>query len=201
MSIFARPLVRSIAAFCLLLAIVIGITVGLYAFPVRFFSIGSGSMLPTIVRGDYLLVLARHPSPQRGDIVAFSYPADPSVVYVARLVGLPGDRIQMIQGLLHINGQPVKRTRVEDFIDADEKSGRVKQWSETLPGGATHRTLDLLENSFYDDTPVYAVPDGQYFMMGDNRDNSSDSRVKSRTVPTANLIGRVIFCLRGSCSQ
>src|SRR5262249_7535136 len=114
------------------------------------------------------------------------------------VIGLPGDRIQMINGLLHINGEPVKREQIEDFVDTEDgKANRVKRWRETLPNGVTHETLDLLENGYYDNTPVYEVPAGHYFMMGDNRDNSSDSRVMSQVafVPFENLIGRaeIIF--------
>jgi signal peptidase I len=176
---------------------VIGIATVFYAFPLKSYTVSSGSMLPTMVTGDYFLVLRRYDTPERGDIVTFSYPADPKTAFVARLVGMPGDRLQMIKGLLHINGQPVKRAQVENFVGEGGKP--VKQWSETLPNSVTHRTIDLVDNGFYDNTPVYVVPDGHYFMMGDNRDNATDSRVKSRTIPRENLIGRVFFCLRSTC--
>jgi len=153
MRIWDQPFVRSLAAFCLLMAIAAGITAVFYAFPLRSFTVSSGSMLPTMVAGDYFLVLRRYDTPTRGDLVTFSYPADPKVAFVARLVGMPGDRLQMIKGLLHINGQPVKRAQVENFVG--EGGQPIKQWSETLPNGVTHRTLDLIENGFYDNTQVY----------------------------------------------
>src|SRR5262249_6310269 len=117
--------------------------------------------------------------------------------YIKRVIGLPGDRIQMIDGRLHINGAPVKRARVTDFID-DENGGadRVRRWRETLPNGVTYETLDLRDNFYLDDTPEYVVPAGHYFMMGDNRDDSADSRVSSMGyVPFENLVGRaqIIF--------
>jgi signal peptidase I len=104
----------------------------------------------------------------------------------------------MIDGLLHINGVPVKRERISDFIDDESGSPvRVKRWRETLPNGVSYETLDLQDNGFLDNTQVYNVPAGHYFMMGDNRDNSTDSRVLSQVgyVPFENLVGRaqIIF--------
>ena len=179
------------------------------------FNIPSGSMKATLLVGDYLFVSKysygySHYSfpfspplfsgrifgsePDRGDIVVFRLPKDDSVDYIKRVIGLPGDRIQMIQGLLHINGQPVKRERIEDFIETEEteRATRVKRWKETLPNGVSYTTLDLIDTGFYDNTQEYVVPAGQYFMMGDNRDNSTDSRVLSQVgyVPFQNLVGR-----------
>ena len=100
----------------------------------------------------------------------------------------------MINGLLHINGTPVKRERIEDFVETEDNGREVhiKQWRETLPNGVSHATLDMIENGFYDNTKEYLVPAGHYFMMGDNRDNSSDSRVENAVgyVPAENLVGR-----------
>jgi signal peptidase I len=137
--------------------------------------------------------------PERGDVVVFRLPKDDSTDYIKRVIGLPGDRIQMIDGRLHINGEPVKRERAEDFIENDEigRTTRVKRWVETLPNGVSYTTLDLIDNGLYDNTPVYAVPPGHFFMMGDNRDNSTDSRELSQVgyVPFENIIGRaqIIF--------
>jgi signal peptidase I len=184
------------------------------------FNIPSGSMKETLLVGDYLFVskytygysrfsIPFSPplfdgriwsgEPVRGDIVVFRLPKDDTTDYIKRVIGLPGDHIQMLEGVLHINGQPVKRERIEDFIENEEggRTTRVKRWRETLPNGVSYTTLDLIDNGFYDNTPVYEVPPGQYFMMGDNRDNSTDSRVLSQVgyVPLQNLVGKaqIIF--------
>src|SRR6202040_2193755 len=183
------------------------------------FNIPSGSMKATLLIGDYLFVskysygyspypLPLSPplfsgrilgsEPQRGDVVVFRLPKDDSTDYIKRVIGLPGDRIQMIDGVLYINGTPVKRERVDDFID-DENGGaeRVRRWRETLPNGVSYLSLDLQDNGFLDNTQEYLVPPGHYFMMGDNRDNSTDSRVLAAVgyVPFENLVGKaqIIF--------
>src|SRR5262245_59848257 len=179
------------------------------------FNIPSGAQKPTLLVGDYIFVskfsygythysLPFSPKlfsgrifakePERGDTVVFRLPKDDTTDYVKRLIGLPGDRIQMINGLLHLNGRPVRREQVEDFVEtAGGRATRIKRWRETLPNGVSHETLDLIENGYYDNTPVYEVPPGHYFMMGDNRDNSTDSRVLAQVgyVPFQILIGRV----------
>jgi len=182
------------------------------------FSIPSGSMRPTLLEGDYLFVskfaygyshfsLPFSPDlfsgriwasePKRGDIVVFKLPSDTSVDYIKRVVGLPGDRIQMRQGVLYINDVPVKREKVGEINNPDitEQNRPVDVYRETLPNGVSYDTLDLSPNSIGDDTRVFEVPAGHYFMMGDNRDNSLDSRFTVGYVPFENLVGRanIIF--------
>src|SRR5262249_24370957 len=120
-------------------------------------------------------------------------PKDTSTDYIKRVIGLPGDKIQVIDGLVHINGQPIKRERAEDFIETEEvaRATPVKRWKETLPNGVSYYTLDLVDAGFADNTQVYTVPPGEYFMMGDNRDNSTDCRFPQvGTVPFENFVGR-----------
>ncbi len=178
------------------------------------FSIPSGSMTPTLQIGDYFFaskysygysryalpfgpdlfagrILAA--APERGDVVVFQLPRDDRTTYVSRVVGLPGDKIQMINGLLHINGTPVTREALPDFgHDEDGRAKQIKRWRETLPNGVSHETLDQQENGYYDNTPVHTVPPGHYFMMSDNRDNATDSRVMNQVgfIPFENLVGR-----------
>lgn len=184
------------------------------------FNIPSGSMIPTLLVGDYLFVskysygYSRYSfpfspnlfsgrifagEPQRGDVVVFKLPRDNETDYIKRVIGMPGDQIQMINGVLHINGKPVPKRRIADFVmhDAFGNVRRVARYEETLPNGVTYPVLDLVDNGFEDNTGVYKVPEGHYFMMGDNRDNSTDSRVGSAVgyVPYENLIGKaqIIF--------
>ena len=184
------------------------------------FSIPSGSMKDTLLVGDYLFVskyaygYSRYSfpfgpdlfegriwaaEPKRGDVVVFKLPKDNSTDYIKRVMGLPGDKIQMVDGVVHINGQPVQRERVEDAVSVDEfgQEVRVAQYRETLDNGTSYLTLDLDPDDMMDNTPVYEVPPGHYFMMGDNRDNSQDSRVLGAVgyVPFENIVGRaeIIF--------
>ena len=140
-------------------------------------------------------------SPKRGDVVVFQLPRDNSTDYIKRVIGLPGDRIQMIDGVLHINGEPVKRERV-DGLRRDR--GRRPHAPRAALDARRCRTAcsyddarSATTNGFCDNTQVYIVPAGHYFMMGDNRDNSTDSRVLSQVgyVPFENLVGRaeIIF--------
>ncbi len=182
------------------------------------FNIPSGSMIPTLLVGDYLFV-AKYSygysrfsiplglplfsgriffnPPERGDVAVFRLPSDTSVDYIKRVVGLPGDRIQVRDGLLHINGEPVERERTDDVIESGPfgNTRHIVQYFETLPNGARYRIYDSNPHGSLDNTRVYTVPEGHYFMMGDNRDNSLDSRAGVGFVPAENLIGRaeIIF--------
>ena len=180
------------------------------------FNIPSGSMKPTLLVGDYLFVskfsygYSRYSLPfslplipgriffsevERGDVAVFKLPTDNKTDYIKRIVGLPGDRIQVVNGILHINGQAVKRERVDDFIvrDVIGNTRRIPRFMETLPNGRSHAILeangDLAPS---DNTDVFTVPKGHYFAMGDNRDNSLDSRFIG-FVPAENLVGRAEF--------
>ena len=138
-------------------------------------------------------------TPKRGDVAVFKYPQDLTVDYIKRVIGLPGDVIQMKHGVLFINGQEVKKERVADYVDPNSESGAgptVAQYRETLPNGVTYNVLDYGESS-EDTTQEYVVPENHYFMMGDNRDNSADSRFLNGVgyVPIENFVGHanVIF--------
>ncbi|MBI5163248.1 MAG: signal peptidase I [Magnetospirillum sp.] len=185
------------------------------------FNIPSGSMIPTLLVGDYLFVskfsygYSRHslpfsfgPSggriferaPERGDVAVFKKPPEDKVDYIKRVIGLPGDRIQVVEGVLNINGVAVKRERIGDFVATDREGTiiRAPQYWETLPNGRRHRIIEFYgDGGPADNTPVYVVPPGHFFMMGDNRDNSQDSRFLDVVgyVPAENLVGRadVIF--------
>ncbi len=195
------------------------IAFGIRTFAYEPFSIPSGSMIPTLLVGDYLFVsklsygysrysLPFDPplfsgrlladTPERGDVAVFRKPTDTDIDYIKRIVGLPGDQIQMIQGVLHINGAPVQRRRIDDFVHGDGvHSGRsVIRYLETLPNGVEHEIIEARGDAgMLDNTPVFTVPAGHFFAMGDNRDSSQDSRVLNSVgfVPHENLIGRASF--------
>jgi len=180
------------------------------------FNIPSGSMKSTLLVGDYLFVskfsygFSKHSfpfspdifsgriwggQPERGDVAVFKFPPNPQLDYIKRVVGLPGDKIQVLNGLLHINGEAVRRERIENYLDEDGNSLPVPAFRETLPNGVSYITLDVNSNGLGDNTRVFEVPPGHYFFMGDNRDNSEDSRFTVGFVPYENLVGRaeVIF--------
>jgi len=135
--------------------------------------------------------------------VVFRKPTDVSIDFIKRVVGLPGDRIQMKNGILNINGTPVDRKRIDDYTD--EYGNRIPRYIETLPGGFTHVILESRgDEGDLDNTPEYVIEPGHYFMMGDNRDDSADSRTAEvGQVPAENLIGHaqiIFFSLDSSAS-
>ncbi len=186
------------------------------------YTIPSASMEPNLYEGDYIIVskwtygYSRYSIPfapplfsgrlaeqkaHRGDIVVFALPHDPHVDYIKRIIGLPGDRIQMKAGLLYLNGVQVPRINKGTFHEDTGYGFRdVTRYQETLPGGKTYMTNDFGPDGDLDNTDVFVVPEGHYFMMGDNRDNSSDSRVAPENggvgyVPAANLEGKAQIIL------
>ena len=177
------------------------------------FNIPSGSMIPTLLVGDYLFVskysygYSRYSfpfgmapfdgrvfemSPERGDVAVFRQPQNESVAFIKRIVGLPGDRIQVTDGILRINDVSVDRAR-KGFATASDGYNviRFAVYQETLPNGKSYLIQERSDDDVLDNTNVFLVPEGHYFMMGDNRDNSRDSRTTSvGMVPAENLIGR-----------
>jgi signal peptidase I len=183
------------------------------------FYIPSGSMKSTLLIGDYLFIskyaygysAASCPTvfgfnlcpflsgrvwsaePERGDVIVFKHPRT-AEDYIKRLVGMPGDTVRMSDGVLVLNGEPVPMER--DGVFLDQPSGRqLESWTETLPGGVSHTILNTANNMRFDNTQEFVVPEGHYFFMGDNRDNSRDSREPRAAggvgfVPFENLVGR-----------
>jgi signal peptidase I len=182
------------------------------------FKIPSPSMKPILIEGDFIFtskfkygisgytllpfvpklfsgrMLVTSP-PNYGDIIVFKLPADPSIYYIKRLIGLPGDRVQMINGVLYINNQEAKQTYAGYFTDSDGK--QISQFIETMPaGGPSYKILNEDQNGALDNTGIFEVPSKHYFFMGDNRDNSGDSRVLGGQVgyvPEDNIIGKAEF--------
>ncbi len=200
---------------------VILVVFGLRSFLVEPFKIPSGSMIPTLLVGDFILVNkyaygVRLPvlnkkvievgSPQRGDVMVFRYPEDPSLDYIKRVVGLPGDKVAYLDKRLSINGEEVPTLAREDFLDKDrliytpryaEKLGSVEHEiliePEVPPFIRQVAQFPFRDNCHYNASGVVCeVPPGHYFMMGDNRDNSRDSRFWG-FVPDENIVGRAFF--------
>ena len=205
-------------AYALLIALVIRVLL------FQPFTIPSASMEPNLYQGDYIIVSkfaygysryslslpwtphlfdgrAFDRSPRRGDIIVFKLPRDGRTDYIKRVIGLPGDTIQMKGGVVWLNGKPIPRQLV-DTVTEDTPFGlsrQVQRYQETLPGGRTYLTNDFGPDGEVDNTPVYVVPAKHYFMMGDNRDNSLDSRYPEAIgvgyVPEENLEGKADIIL------
>lgn len=200
----------------LIYAVLIALVIRTFAFEP--FNIPSGSMVPTLLVGDYLFVskysygYSRHSLPlslplipgrifgslpERGDVAVFKLPRDNKTDYIKRIVGLPGDRIQVKQGRLYVNDELVARDRIDPYRAPGPFGSRLTlaQYIETLPGGVRHRIIEKSDRDMLDNTNVYTVPNGHVFAMGDNRDDSLDSRVLSEVgfVPVENLVGRAEF--------
>ena len=195
--------------------IAIGIAIVFRSFLFEPFSIPSGSMIPTLKIGDYLFVskysygysrysfpFALIPfsgriassEPERGDVIVFRKPGDESVDYIKRLIGLPGDKVQVIGGILHINDTPVKRNQIATGqVGGGLFVRTVTVYNETFPDGHVHTIQEFSDEDRMDNTLARTVPDDHFFFMGDNRDNSRDSRAEIGFVPRQNLIGRAEF--------
>jgi len=187
------------------------------SFIIEPFKIPSGSMMPTLLAGDYILVnkfdygfrlpilnntLIKMGSPNRGDVVVFHYPPDPSIDYIKRVIGLPGDKIRYEDKRLTINGKPLEMETVGnyDYVLSGLNMMTAKQYKEQL-GDVKHDILvhDVMANyeaetigAKFASNEEITVPQGHYLAMGDNRDNSSDSRVWG-FVPDGNLVGKAFF--------
>ena len=181
------------------------------------FNIPSGSMKPNLLIGDFIFVskwsygYSKHSlpfsipiipnkifskMPNRGDVVVFKTPQDNRTDYIKRVIGLPGDKIKIINGEILINNQLIIRKKSEDFIDVDKKGStkRIRKYQEYFQNKEIE-VLDIIDNGIVDNTPLYIVPEGHFFVMGDNRDNSQDSRFINIVgyVPIENLVGKAQF--------
>jgi len=212
----------------LLLAVVLALLIRTFLFEP--FNIPSSSMKPTLLVGDYLFVykpsygfsrysfpfgiapikgriLAGDKEPKRGDVIVFKLPTNTSIDYIKRIVGMPGDRVQVLNGRLYINHHLVPRQQIG--LKRIEEGGRkvtVTEYIETLPGGIMHRIYEESDSEALDNTNEYIVPENHYFAMGDNRDNSQDSRVQSVVgyIPLENIIGRadlLFFSTNGTANM
>ncbi len=181
------------------------------------FRIPSGSMYPTLKVGDYLFVSKYsygysrfsfpggfplfkgriwYSEPQRGDVVVFRFPKNVHTDYIKRVIGLPGDKVQVKKGRLYINGQKVEREEGEKYI-IDEYVRMPEfynQYEETLPNGFKHNIIEISDaERIVDNTEEFEVPENSFFVMGDNRDRSDDSRLSVGFVPKENLVGKARF--------
>ncbi|HLJ22091.1 MAG TPA: signal peptidase I [Stellaceae bacterium] len=208
------PWLSVLLGFGLLAGFLFLVVVPIRIFAFEPFSAPSGSMMPTIVVGDYFFVskyrfgYSRYSfpfgqpaftgriwgkEPARGDVVVYRQPKDPTIDFVKRVVGLPGDTIQLKDGILFINGQAISRVALGGYVDP-ETMMRTYRWRDTLPDGRSYEVLDTGKSPL-DNTGPITVPPRKYFVLGDNRENSVDSRMPEGQgggmVPFDNLVGRV----------
>ena len=181
------------------------------------FNIPSGSMKPNLLVGDFIFVskysygFSKHSlpfsipiipgkifsnTPERGDVVVFKTPENNRTDYIKRVIGLPGDKIQIKNGIIFINGSEILRKKLNDFIDTDNKTSnkRVRMYNEYFFNKEIN-ILDITDNGIADNTQLFNVPENHFFVMGDNRDNSQDSRFISTVgfIPYENLVGKAQF--------
>ena len=182
------------------------------------FNIPSGSMIPNLLVGDYLFVTKYSygysqysfpfgiagfqgrimgDTPERGDVVVFRLPSNTSIDYIKRVIGLPGETVQVSNGRLYINDKLVEREAIgtAEYDSGTGGRARVMEYKEILPGNIVHTIYEQGDDQPLDNTEKFVIPDGHYFMMGDNRDNSQDSRVQPMVgyVPFDNMVGRADF--------
>lgn len=197
------------------IVIVVVIFLFISTFSFQSFHIPSGSMEPTLEVGDRVFVSkfaygynrfsipfdppigegsVFYDAPERGDVAVFTIPEDDYKDLIKRVIGLPGDSIQMISGRLYINGEMVERKLVRRVKYSNYRGfpASVMEYDETLPGGTTHRIYERDDGRDYDNTPLIVVPEGHFFMMGDNRDSSQDSRSPMGPVRKEYLVGRAV---------
>lgn len=209
-----------------MIAVVLALVIRTFLFEP--FNIPSGSMIPNLLVGDYLFVskysygYSRYSfplglggfegriapeEPKRGDVIVFRLPSDTSVDYIKRLIGMPGDTVQVTNGRVYINGKMLERESVgmTEYDNGYGGRSRVIEYVETLPNGVKHTIYEEGDQESLDNTDAFVVPQGHYFFMGDNRDNSRDSRVMDLVgfVPFDNLVGRadrIFFSTNGSAA-